>query len=297
MLTSALTLREPTLEYDLLTPLRRAEQSRPPRVLSEGSPLRWSYGERLSDVLEEACRHHAERIAVSVESADISYRELNALANQMARLFVRHGVRPGDRVAVLLDRGVDAYVALFALLKAGAAYVPLDANHPADRIRFILSDAGATLAVTHLRLADRFADGDMPTLVLDDLRAEAAELDDAPLAAPAPDADALCYILYTSGTTGRPKGVAIAHPSICNFVRVAAERYGFGPGDRVYQGMSIAFDFSIEEIWVPLVAGATLVPNTAATSLFGEELADYLESRDITCFRRVPTLLASIERR
>jgi non-ribosomal peptide synthetase-like protein len=296
MLTSALTLREPTLEYDLLTPLRRAEQSRPPSVLSEGSPLRWSYGERLSDVLEEACRRHAERIAVSVESADISYRELNARANQMARLFVRRGVRPGDRVAVLLDRGVDAYVALFALLKAGAAYVPLDANHPADRIRFILSDAGATLAVTHLRLADRFADGDMPTLVLDGLRGEAAELDDGPLAAPAPDADALCYILYTSGTTGRPKGVAIAHPSICNFVRVAAERYGFGPGDRVYQGMSIAFDFSIEEIWVPLVAGATLLPNTAATSLFGEELADYLESRAVTCFCCVPTLLASIER-
>jgi amino acid adenylation domain-containing protein len=296
MLTSALTLREPSLEYDPLTPLRRVEQSRPPSVLSEGSPLRWSYGERLSDVLEEACRRHAERIAVSVESADISYRELNARANQMARLFVRRGVRPGDRVAVLLDRGVDAYVALFALLKAGAAYVPLDANHPADRIRFILSDAGATLAVTHLRLADRFADGDMPTLVLDGLREEAAELDDAPLAAPAPNAEALCYILYTSGTTGRPKGVAIAHPSICNFVRVAAERYGFGPGDRVYQGMSIAFDFSIEEIWVPLVAGATLLPNTAATSLFGEELADYLESRAVTCFCCVPTLLASIER-
>ena len=137
MLTSALTLREPTLEYDPLTPLRRVGQSRPPSVLSEGSPLRWRYGERLSDVLEEACRRHADRIAVSAESADVSYRELNARANRMARLFVRHGVRPGDRVAVLLDRGVDAYVALFALLKAGAAYVPLDANHPADRIRFI----------------------------------------------------------------------------------------------------------------------------------------------------------------
>ena len=79
-------------------------------------------------------------------------------------------------------------------------------------------------------------------------------------------------------------------------MRVAAELYGFGPGDRVYQGMSVAFDFSIEEIWVPLVAGATLVPNTAATSLFGEELADFLESRDVTCLCCVPTLLASIER-
>ena len=296
MLTSALALREPTLEYDSLTALRQVEPSPPLSVLSEGSALRWRYGERLSDVLEEACRRHADLMAVSVVGADVSYRELNARANQMARVFMRHGVSPGDRVAVLLDRGVDAYVVLFALLKAGAAYVPLDANHPADRIRFILSDAGATLAVTHPKFADRFADGDVPALILDGLRGEALELDDAPLAAHEADADALCYILYTSGTTGRPKGVAIAHPSICNFVRVAAERYGFGPGDRVYQGMSVAFDFSIEEIWVPLVAGATLVPNTAATSLFGDELADFLQSRDVTCFCCVPTLLASIER-
>src|SRR5271166_235196 len=114
--------------------------------------------------------------------------------------------------------------------------------------------------------------------------------------APPPPRRSLCYVLYTSGTTGHPKGVAVAHPSICNFVRVAAERYGFGPGDRVYQGMSIAFDFSIEEIWAPLAAGATLVPNTAATSLFGEELADCLEARGVTCLCCVPTLLASIER-
>ena len=297
MLTSALTLREPTLDYDPLTALRRVEPSRPLSVLSEGSALRWRCGERLSDVLEEACRRHADLIAVSVVGADVSYRELNARANQMARVFMRHGVRPGDRVAVLLDRGVDAYVALFALLKAGAAYVPLDANHPADRIRFILSDAGATLAVDPSRGSPTASPMAMfRRSILDGLRGEAAELDDAPLAAHAADADALCYVLYTSGTTGRPKGVAIAHPSICNFVRVAAERYGFGPGDRVYQGMSVAFDFSIEEIWVPLVAGATLVPNTAATSLFGEELADFLESRAVTCFCCVPTLLASIER-
>ena len=78
-----------------------------------------------------------------------------------------------------------------------------------------------------------------------------------------------CYIIYTSGTTGKPKGVVVEHPSICNFVRVAAERYGFAPGDRVYQGMTIAFDFSVEEIWVPLMAGATLVPGTPGITLLG----------------------------
>ena len=88
--------------------------------------------------------------------------------------------------------------------------------------------------------------------------------------------DPVCYIIYTSGTTGNPKGVAIAHASICNFVRVAAELYGYAPGDRVYQGMTIAFDFSIEEIWVPLMAGATLVPARPGLTLMGDELADFL---------------------
>src|SRR5271166_1741158 len=298
MSTSALVMREPTLDRDSLACIRRRASVRPPSVLSEGSALRWRYGERLNDVIEEACRRHAGRTAVSIESADISYAELDARANQMARLFIARGVKPGDRVAVLLDRGIETYVALFALLKAGAAYVPLDANHPSERIRFIVSDAGASLAVAHLRLADRLADCGVPTLVLDGMRAEVAALADAPLSESerGPYGDTLCYVLYTSGTTGNPNGVAVAHPSICNFVRVAAERYGFGPGDRVYQGMSVAFDFSIEEIWVPLGAGATLVPNTAATSLFGDELADCLEARGVTCLCCVPTLLASIER-
>ncbi len=266
-------------------------------ILSDGDMLRWRYGERLEDVLEDACRRHAERVAVSLDGLDITYAELDARANQMARLFRELGVRPGDRVAVLLDRGLDCYVTLLGLLKAHAAYVPIDANHPTDRLAYILQDSQALLAVAHQRFADRFA-ADFPVVVLDRARYRIADQSDAPLRDDerGAGADSLCYVLYTSGTTGRPKGVAVAHPSICNFVRVAAESYGFGVGDRVYQGMSIAFDFSIEELWVPLVAGATLVPNASANSLFGEELAEFLDTRDVSCFCCVPTLLASIER-
>ena len=107
----------------------------------------------------------------------------------------------------------------------------------------------------------------------------------------APPVDQLAYLIYTSGTTGNPKGVVIEHPSICNFVRVAAELYGFRPGDRVYQGMTIAFDFSVEELWVPLIAGATLVPGKPGASLVGDDLADFLLQRKVTGLCCVPTLL------
>jgi non-ribosomal peptide synthetase-like protein len=280
-------------------PHARQQKSAAPAlsILSDGDMLRWRYGERLEDLIAETCRRNADRVAVSLDGRDISYAEFDARANQMARWLRKLGVGPGDRVGVLLDRGLDSYVTLFGLMKARAAYVPIDANHPADRLAYILEDSRARLVLTNQRFADRFAP-DVRLVVLDRARYEIAELDDAPLGEdenPA-GADTLCYVLYTSGTTGRPKGVAVAHPSICNFVRVAAESYGFGPGDRVYQGMSIAFDFSIEELWVPLVAGATLVPNASANSLFGEELAEFLETRKVTCLCCVPTLLASIER-
>ncbi len=108
-------------------------------------------------------------------------------------------------------------------------------------------------------------------------------------------ADDLCYVIYTSGTTGRPKGVAITHASICNFVAVAAEVYGIVTDDRVYQGMTIAFDFSVEEIWVPWASGATLVPKPGRTSLLGAELDCFLAERQVTALCCVPTLLSTLD--
>ena len=293
--------KEPALDRDPLESLRRLEARRAPSILNDSSPLRWRYGERLSDVLEEACRRHADRIAVSTEGAEVTFAELDARANRMARDFIARGVKPGDRVAVLLDRGVEAYVALFALLKAGAAYVPLDASHPADRLGYIVSDSGASLVVAHLRLADKLGDNPVPTLVLETIRADVATYSDAPLSArePRPPANSPT----SSATSSTPRARPASRRASRSPIRASAISSASPPrptvsppATAIYQGMSVAFDFSIEEIWVPLAAGATLVPNTAATSLFGEELADFLEKRDVTCLACVPTLLASIDR-
>ena len=259
------------------------------------SALRWAPGERLNHLLEEACIRFATNDAVLGSGIILSYRDLNCRANQLARYLLARGIKSGDRIALMFDRSPETYVAMLAVMKVNAAYVPLDASFPIERIRFILEDANVSAIVSMSSFAKRLSGPPVNKIFLDSekLAIDAQATD--PLTDVAPPIEPLCYIIYTSGTTGNPKGVGIGHASICNFVRVAAELYGYAPGDRIYQGMTIAFDFSVEEIWVPLMAGTTLVPATAGTTLMGDELKDFLCEHHVTAMACCPTLLATIE--
>ncbi|MFC6016332.1 Pls/PosA family non-ribosomal peptide synthetase [Plantactinospora solaniradicis] len=263
--------------------------------------VRWRPGERLHHLFERRCDRFAAEgdpghLAVDDGEHPMTFAELDARANQLGRLLLARGVAPGDRVGLLVDRSAFAYLAMLAVSKIHASYVPVDAGFPTDRIAFIVEDAGVRTVVALSALADRL-DGVVRTVIrIDDV----PELDRYPrhrirLDDPAPAPDDLAYLIYTSGTTGRPKGVAITQANICNFVQVAAESYGLRADDRVYQGMTIAFDFSVEEIWVPLVCGATLVPSTAPGALVGRDLAGFLAGHRVTALCCVPTLLATIE--
>jgi non-ribosomal peptide synthetase-like protein len=199
---------------------------------------------------------------------------------------------------LLLDQPVDSYVGMLAVLKAHAAYVPLDAAFPPDRLGYIIEDAAVEVVLAHSRQADRLELlATHPTTEYLDEVEHLVRLESEDRLSWPPDSAAndLCYVIYTSGSTGRPKGVAIAHASICNFVQVAAEVYGVAADDRVYQGMTIVFDFSVEEIWVPWMAGATLVPRPAGPSMLGEELHAFLANRRVTALCCVPTLLATLD--
>ncbi len=251
-------------------------------------------GERLSRVFEGLAQSFGPSTAVIDGARHWTYAEMDAQANRFARLLAQRGVKSGDRVALLLDRAAETYIAILAVMKAGAAFVPLAPAFPQERMALIVEDAGVSLVVTVPGYAERAAGLSVPHVVIDSASAEVAALSGAPLDIAA-STDDICYILYTSGTTGKPKGVAVRHQSICNFVRVAADAYGYRPGDRVYQGMTIAFDFSTEEIWVPFAAGATVVPAPGKLTLVGEELADFLRANAITCMACSPTLLSSIE--
>jgi len=261
---------------------------------------RWRPGERLNHLFEAlaASPHLARADAVLTEAGSVSFLDLDRRANRLARHLMAGSVGPGDAVALIFPRCVDSYVAMLAVHKVNAAYVPLDPSFPADRVAYICADAGVTAILTFDRLAHLGEGAGAAIIRLDSDAAAIAGRDDAPLGADEAGlpASELAYVIYTSGSTGRPKGVPIEHGSIVNFVRVAAETYGYEPGDRVYQGLTLAFDFSVEEIWVPLLAGATLVPNEGGANLVGEDLADFLAERNITALCCVPTLLATMER-
>jgi non-ribosomal peptide synthetase-like protein len=272
-----------------------------------GSVLSWAgydggirsrAGDRLEALFEHRCDWlrligQADHLAVDAPDLSLSYGELDTRANRLARFLVGQGVRPGDRVGLLFDAAVDGYVGMLATLKAHAAYVPLDPAFPADRLAYIAADAGIRVVLSRSHLTGGV--GPARLLHLDAERDLIAAQHTDRLAAGQAAVDDLCYVIYTSGTTGAPKGVAITHAAICNFVRVAAEVYGLTCGDRVYQGMTIAFDFSVEEIWVPWMAGATLVPRPAGPSLLGPELHAFLTGRAVTALCCVPTLLATLE--
>jgi len=297
---SVIELRSPSqLRPDLrdaIEPIQR-KFGRPELVIREhtNNTVRWKQGERLNHLLEEACIRFSESDAVVTDGVTLSYRELDCRANQVARHLIDKGIQPGDRVGLLFEKSAETYIAMLAVMKVNAAYVPLDAAFPAERVRFIIGDSEIKAIVSMSSFEQRLASVEVQKVFLDTAkRAIDAKPADRLTGVPR-TFDPVCYIIYTSGTTGNPKGVAIAHASICNFVRVAAELYGFARGDRVYQGMTIAFDFSVEEIWVPLMAGATLVPARPGSSLIGDELADFLRERRVTCLACCPTLLATIE--
>jgi amino acid adenylation domain-containing protein len=264
--------------------------------------VRWSPGERLDHLFErkvDELQHSGQshRLAVDAGEGALTYAELEERANRLARHLTRCGVRSGDRVGLLSDHPLDGYTGMLATLKLNATYVPLTPGFPVDRIAYICRDAGVSTVLTrslHVETLDAVA----ATVVVMD--AEATAIAAQPSHRLGPEerglpVDELAYAIYTSGMTGRPKGVAIEHASICNFVQVAAEVYGITNEDRVYQGMTIAFDFSVEEIWVPWMAGATVVPKPQGAALIGQDLHDFLVDRRITGLCCVPTLLATLE--
>ena len=239
-----------------------------------------------------------DHTAVIYETKKYSYQDLDRYANRIAHHLRSRGVQALDRIGILLKRSIETYAAIIAVLKLGATYIPLDASFPIDRISYIIEDADIKLLISTELIVAQNSAINCPQVLLDREKTAIATLSNSRphIALPDHPESIICYIIYTSGSTGRPKGVEIEHRSIVNFLNVVNGVYDIRPEDRVFQGMSITFDFSFEEIWTTFSSGATLVVGPVDEgSRIGRELARFLIDQRVTVFVTVPTLLSSID--
>ena len=205
-----------------------------------------------------------EAVALTFGGRSMTYRELEEAANRLAHLLAGQGAGPGQCVALLFSRSAEAIVAILAVLKTGAAYLPIDPGLPAARIGFMVADAAPIAAITTTGLADRLDGCDLLVIDVDDPR-----IDTQPSTAlPAPAADDIAYLIYTSGTTGVPKGVAVTHHNVTRLFDSLDAGLELAPGQVWTQCHSYAFDFSVWEIFGALLHGGRLVvvPESVAGS-------------------------------
>ncbi|WP_404370386.1 non-ribosomal peptide synthase/polyketide synthase [Corallococcus coralloides] len=247
----------------------------------------------LHTLFEAQARRTPDTVAVRFQGQTLTYAQLDARANQLAQALRRRGVGPEVRVALSVERSLDVAVGLLGILKAGGAWVPVDPLLPRERLAFMLEDSGASVLVTQGPLLKRFPEALRSRALCLDVERDAL----AGESVLAPDSGVgarnLAYVLYTSGSTGMPKGTAIEHRGVCNLVAHEATAYGIGPGSRVLQFASLSFDLSVEEIFTTLCSGGTLVLAPLEDLMPGEPLRKLLRDEALTVISLTPATLAA----
>jgi aspartate racemase len=217
-----------------------------------------------------------DAVAVRVQGAELTYADVDRRSDSLAAHLRAQGVDVGSFVGLCSERSLDMVVGLLAILKAGAACVPLDPAYPRERLRFMVQDTGAAVVLAERGLRELVEDLGVEPLLLDE---ERPDLEADPVDV---DADALAYVIYTSGSTGAPKGVLLDHRGLANHAQAMIRRFGFTDADRVLQFASISFDISLEEIFCTLLSGGTLVLRGEDFPLAGPALLAWLERERIT---------------
>ena len=241
--------------------------------------------ELLSDLFHASVAADPDRTAIICGSDRLTYGELSAQAQHVADLLASRGIGAGQFVGLWLERSANTLVALLGILKSGAAYIPFDADAPSERVQNCLTDAGAVAMMVDETTAQLAQDFPLPLLKVGDRAARKGS------AAVQATPQSLAYAIYTSGSTGKPKAVGITHANICQYLRAANHLYGLTADDVVFQGASVAFDLSLEEIFIPLMVGATLWVATRQTLAATDQLGAILTQAKITVLDTVPTLL------
>lgn len=242
--------------------------------------------ETLADIFRQSATKQGLKTALIFGDDTLTYQELDRWSDSIAANLAANGIKRGDKIGIWHKRGLELHAAIIGIIKAGAAYIPVDREIPAERVETIFTEVEASAYISEDLLNLSF-----PMLAIRP-KPSAAEKIQLP---EGPEPDNLAYVLYTSGSTGKPKGIPIGHRQICHLVRSEQSVINIQETDRVYQGFSVSFDMWCEETWVSYFAGATLWVADNTTSKAIDELSDVLNREKITVLHAVPSLLAVIE--
>jgi len=251
----------------------------------------------LDHYFEQSAGLLPQAIALEEGEKKYTYSEVDATANRLANYFISQGIGPEQKVVILLPRCAEVIIVMLGVLKAGGAYIPLDSEIPAERVNFIMEDSKAILLITADEILKRL-EPHLNALPLFNIDLQLHNLgeysSDKPVVNNRTPND-LCYIIYTSGTTGKPKGVMLEHRNAVNYIKGAQNIYPIDSSFRALQGFSVSFDASVEEIWVPLSVGATIVIGTFDIMRSGDQFGAILSKLNITFLSCAPTLLSMVK--
>ena len=258
-------------------------------------PSEWNATDReypallLHEAFAAQARRAPDAPALRFGSERLTYADLDARADDLAARLSRLGATPNTLVAVCMERSIEMVVALYAVLKAGAAYVPVDPEYPTERIAFMLADTASPIILTQERLIDRVQGADARVIPVDATSAHGAT--SSPTAPSRAGLDDLAYVIYTSGSTGQPKGAMISHRAIANRIFWMQEAFGLTADDRVLQKTPYSFDVSVWEFFWPLLFGAELVIAEPGGHRDTTYLARTIQESQITTIHFVPSML------
>jgi amino acid adenylation domain-containing protein len=247
----------------------------------------------IHQLFEQQAARTPDNVAVQFDDRKLSYRELNARANQLAQRLRRLGVTPDSRVGICVHRSPEMMVGLLGIMKAGGAYVPLDPTYPRERLEFMLQDGGAKVLITQEGLRQSVSSQDAQIVCIDSDWTSIAQHSCENLAPAATSAN-LSYVIFTSGSTGRPKGVQLEHRNVVNFINSVRRLFTLNDKD-VYLGVaSMSFDASVLDFYLPLSVGARLVIVDVETTRDGRALAETMSRANVTAMHATPSTWRSL---
>jgi amino acid adenylation domain-containing protein len=242
----------------------------------------------LHELFEETALDYPDRVAIEFNEVTVTYKQLNDYSNQLAKILTDKGARPGEFIAIILDRTINSIVSALAVLKSGAAFLPIDPTFPVNRINYMLEDSQANYVITTRDFKALIHNQELILINLSEIEFD-SESKDSELMQHEYSKSESAYLLYTSGTTGKPKGVQIPHVAIVNFLTSMKSIFELNSDDNILGITTFSFDISILEIFLPIISGSRLVLASKSEAISGEKLGQIIKDKHITFLQGTPT--------